>query len=173
MDLLFNLSRLRDGVSRLDRRFEPDAFAAGDDFRIVAPVVLTAEVRKDGPKIGIAGRLQTRLECACSRCLDPVGFDVDAPFDLRFLPAAEHDASDEHEIPDEDLGVSFYRGDQIDLGDLVTEQSYLLLPMKPLCREDCRGLCPVCGINRNRETCACDPRWKDPRMAALERFTSS
>jgi uncharacterized protein len=173
MDLIFNLSRLRDGASRLDRRFEPTAFAASDDFRIVAPVVLTAEVEKDGPKIRIVGRIQTRLECACSRCLDPVGLDVDAPFDLRLLPAAAHDESHEHEIPDEDLGVSFYRNDQIDLGDLVTEQSYLLLPMKLLCREDCQGLCPVCGINRNRETCACDPRWKDPRMAALERFTSS
>ena len=71
---------------------------------------------------------------------------------------------------EEDVGVSFYRDDVIDLGDVIREQFYLALPMKPLCREDCKGLCPVCGVNRNREACSCDTTWVDPRMEPLRRL---
>ena len=78
----------------------------------------------------------------------------------------------EHEVKDDDLNVSFYKDDQIDLGEVMREQFYLALPMKPLCREDCRGLCPVCGVNRNRESCTCQAEWVDPRMDALRRFKS-
>ena len=69
---------------------------------------------------------------------------------------------------DEDaVTEAFYTGDAIDLGELMREQFYLALPMKPLCGEDCQGLCPVCGKNRNRETCACESTWVDPRFEAL------
>jgi uncharacterized protein len=74
------------------------------------------------------------------------------------------------EVLDDDLGVSFYKGDEIDLGQLMREQFYLSLPMKPLCSPDCKGLCPQCGINRNRETCTCDTKWIDPRFEALKRL---
>ena len=68
---------------------------------------------------------------------------------------------------DDALGLAEYRDEKIDLGEVVREQLYLALPMKPLCQEDCKGLCPVCGVNRNRETCSCQQEWVDPRMAAL------
>ncbi len=77
----------------------------------------------------------------------------------------------EQEVADEDLGVSFYKDETLDLGELMREQFYLVLPMKPLCRPDCKGLCPVCGINRNRETCTCQTEWTDPRLDALKRLT--
>jgi uncharacterized protein len=63
--------------------------------------------------------------------------------------------------------VSFYHDDVIDLADVIREQLYLALPMKPLCREDCLGLCPVCGQNRNTTPCTCKTEWVDPRMDAL------
>jgi uncharacterized protein len=71
-------------------------------------------------------------------------------------------------VQDEDLETSYYRGDQIDLKELLREQFYLALPMKPLCREDCHGLCPQCGTNLNTGTCACTPVWEDPRLAPLK-----
>ena len=64
--------------------------------------------------------------------------------------------------------MSYYRDDQIDLNELVREQFYLALPMKPLCREDCRGLCPQCGVNWNTGTCECGSGWEDPRLAPLK-----
>jgi uncharacterized protein len=95
---------------------------------------------------------------------------VDTTFDLLFLPASVNTGPDDQEVADDDLGVSFYTDDVIDLRQLVREQCYLALPMKPLCREDCKGLCPVCGINRNREACSCDTAWVDPRFDALRKL---
>ena len=74
----------------------------------------------------------------------------------------------EREIEEDDLTTAFYENDEIDLGQLMQEQFYLSLPMKPLCAGDCKGLCPMCGTNLNRGTCACDPQWEDPRLAALK-----
>jgi len=74
----------------------------------------------------------------------------------------------ETELAEEDINTAFYRDGVIDLGELLHEQFYLTLPMKPLCREDCKGLCPVCGANWNQTTCACERRWEDPRLAGLK-----
>ncbi len=173
MSLLLDISRLRAGVDPLDRRFEPSAFEpASDDFRVVAPVELALQAHKDVKKIRLTGRVRTTLECACGRCLDPFAIPVDAAVDALFLPAAVNQGAAEQEIAEEDLGVSFYHGDTIDLGEVMREQFYLALPMKPLCREDCRGLCPVCGVNRNREQCECKSEWVDPRLQVLKRFTT-
>jgi uncharacterized protein len=74
---------------------------------------------------------------------------------------------DERALAEEDLETSYYRDDQIDLDELLREQFYLALPMKPLCLEECRGLCPQCGTNLNAGACACDTAWRDPRLEAL------
>jgi uncharacterized protein len=66
--------------------------------------------------------------------------------------------------------VTFYKGDAIDLAEVMREQFYLAMPMKPLCKPDCQGLCPVCGGNRNRERCACRADWVDPRMEPLKKL---
>ncbi len=103
----------------------------------------------------------------CSRCLEPFETPVDAPFDLRYQPHAENTGEGEREIAEDDLTTAFYEHDEIDLGQLMREQFYLSLPMKPLCREECRGLCSVCGTNLNRGACGCTHAWEDPRLAAL------
>ena len=165
--MLLDLSRLR-GHDHLERRYEPSAFdLRGDDFRLRAPVELVVDVHKDARKVRLTGRLKTELECDCGRCLDPFVVPVDATLDLLFLPADENAGEGEREVAEDDLGVSFYKDEAIDLGDMMREQFYLALPMKPLCQEACRGLCPVCGINRNRETCACQSEWIDPRLDVL------
>ncbi|HUL73580.1 MAG TPA: DUF177 domain-containing protein [Vicinamibacterales bacterium] len=169
--MLLDLSRLRGGVETLARRYEPSAFnLAQEEFRLAAPVELTGEVRKDAQKVRLTGRIRTTLECDCGRCLEPFAVPIDANVDVLLLPASENSGDAEQEVSEDDLGVSYYKDDVLDLGELMREQFYLALPMKPLCREDCKGLCPVCGINRNRETCTCDATWVDPRMEALKRF---
>jgi uncharacterized protein len=179
--MLLDLSRLRGGTERFDRRLEPAAFAAAaEDFRVLTPVALIGEVEKDGDKVRLRGRLETRLETTCSRCLEVFEVPMAMPLDLLFLPAsiaiggeigkAASDEDDGEAVADDDLGVSFYRDDVLDLVEIVQEQFYLALPMKPLCTPDCRGLCPVCGINRNRETCTCKTEWVDPRLEGLRRL---
>jgi uncharacterized protein len=169
--MLLDLSRLRSGVETLTRRYEPSTFDLGrEEFRLAAPVELTGEARKDAKKVRLTGRIVTTLECDCSRCLEPFPVPVDAQIDVLLLPSSENSGQAEQEIAEDDLGVSYYKDDVIDLGELMREQFYLAVPMKPLCRQDCQGLCPVCGINRNRETCSCQAIWVDPRLEALKSF---
>jgi uncharacterized protein len=164
-----DIRQFRGDTEHVVRRLDPSAFALQDEeFRLAAPVEFEADVRKDVAKVRLVGRVKATLECSCSRCLEPFTVPVDAPFDLLFLPAAENAGEGEKEIAEDDIGVSYYRDDVIDLGEVMREQFILALPMKPLCREDCQGLCPVCGINRNREQCDCQTGWVDPRMAPLK-----
>ena len=166
--MLLDLSRFRGEVDRVDRDEPVGALAQeGDEFLILTPTTFQAEVRKDKEKVRLVGRVRTMLELTCSRCLDPFPLPVDAKFDILFLPASANVGVAEGEVQEEDVGVSVYKDDVIDLTEVMREQFYLAMPMKPLCREDCRGLCPVCGINRNRETCSCQPVWVDPRFEAL------
>jgi len=169
--MLLDLSQLRGDGEHLDRRYEPDVFALdAEDFRLAGPVHLVADVRKDARKVRLTGRLEATLECNCSRCLEPFEVPVEAALDSVFLPAAENAGEDEREVGEEDLGISFYRDEQIDLGDVMREHFILAVPMKPLCRESCRGLCPVCGVNRNREDCGGHEGWVDPRLEPLRKL---
>ena len=139
----------------------------------MAPVRLAFAIDKDKAHFRLVGRVQTTLTMPCSRCVEPFSFPVDATFDLRYQPRTENSGEPEREIEEDDLTTAFYENDTIDLGDLMREQFYLALPMKPLCRDDCRGLCPTCGANLNRETCDCTPVWEDPRLVVLKTLKKS
>jgi uncharacterized protein len=163
-----DLTRYRRPVDQFSRTFE--AAEIGDEagtYRVAGPVELAFEIRKDKDRFRLVGTVRGELELPCSRCLEPFRLPVDSAFDLRYLPAASPEAG-EREVAEEDLETSVYRDDQIDLMELLREQFYLALPMKPLCHDDCKGLCPRCGTNLNLETCGCAPSWEDPRLAALK-----
>lgn len=166
--MLLNLRGIRGALERFDRVYQPAEFARQeDDFAVAAPVVLGFDIHKDKDLFRLVGRVQTDLELPCSRCLEPFTSPVDAAFDLRYQPQSSNTGDDEREIEEDDLTTAFYQGDAIDLGQLMREQFYLSLPMKPLCTEACRGLCSMCGANVNRGECGCKREWPDPRLAAL------
>ena len=168
-----DLSHIRQPETAFLRQYEPSAFAEDDeDYRVVTPVSLGFTIHKDQDRFRLVGTLVSTLELRCSRCLEPFAWPVDATFDLRYLPEgvgvpAGEDTEDV-ELGEDDASASFYQDDGIDLGDLMREQFYLALPMKPLCRGDCKGLCPHCGTNLNTDTCQCQARWEDPRLAGLK-----
>ena len=164
-----DLGHIREAHTRSDRTFDPAHVQQADDaYRIVAPVQLGIDIHKDKDQFRLAGTVRTELELTCSRCLEPFRFPADLAFDQRYLPQSEASPEQEAEVEEDDLETSFYRDDQIDLNDLLREQFYLALPMKPLCREECQGLCPQCGTNLNAGTCDCSPAWEDPRLAPLK-----
>ena len=166
--LALDVARLRERAESLDRTVQPSALPAEDDYRVIAPVVLEARASKDKAKVRIVGQATTTLELTCSRCLEGYPMPLDAKFDLMFLPAVEAPgAESETEIAEEDINTAFYRDGVIDLGELLHEQFYLTLPMKPLCREDCKGLCPVCGNDLNVEACSSEDAVIDVRWAGL------
>ena len=164
-----DLTRYRKPVSDFARTFQPEEVGdERDTYRVVAPVDLAFEIHKDKDKFRLVGQVTTELELPCSRCLEPFRLPVAAPFDLRYLPVSEASSDAEREVDDEDLETSYYENDAIDLNGLLREQFYLALPMKPLCKEDCRGLCAQCGTNLNTGTCDCAAVWEDPRLAPLK-----
>jgi uncharacterized protein len=163
-----DLTRYRQPLTHFSKVFQPeDVGQDGDAYRIVAPVQVEMDIHKDKDRFRLEGAARTELELTCSRCLEPFRMPIDAAFDVRYLPASDGEGDSEREVGEEDLDTSVYRDDQIDLNEVLREQFYLALPMKPLCREDCAGLCPQCGTNRNTGTCSCAPDDVDPRLAPL------
>jgi uncharacterized protein len=105
----------------------------------------------------------------CSRCLEAARLPISAPFKYILTPAqAEH--PEEQELNAEDLDFIYYQDDLIDLDPLVAEQILLQIPMKVLCREDCKGLCPHCGISLNQHSCQCYAERIDSRLAVLKKL---
>jgi uncharacterized protein len=168
--LALNLGRIRTPHERFEQTYAPGQLEANDDFRVVEPVALAFDIFKDNQQFRLTGSVRTTLEMPCSRCLEPYIMPIDQSFDLRYQPHAKNTGEGEREIEEDDLTTAFYENDEIDLGQLMREQFYLSLPMKPLCREDCQGLCPVCGTNLNKSTCDCKREWEDPRFAALRKL---
>ena len=163
------LTRYRQPLSHFARTFQPEEVAdEGDAYRVVTPSELAFEIHKDKDRFRLVGTVAAELELPCSRCLEPFRLPIASSFDVRYLPASAASAAVEREVDDEDLETSYYRNDEIDLNELLREQFYLALPMKPLCTEGCRGLCAQCGTNLNAGTCDCAPVWGDPRLAALK-----
>src|SRR5579863_1986841 len=116
---------------------------------------------------GTSGRL-TRWNCA--RCLDTVVEEVSKDFDLIYRPMASIRKDEEIRLNLDDTDVAFFEGDGLFLADVLAEQVNLSLPMKVICRSDCRGLCPHCGANLNQEECRCETHATDARMAPLARL---
>jgi len=166
--LSLNLNKIRTAQERFEQVYAPGQLGQEQEFRVVEPVALAFDIFKDKQQFRLVGHVKTTLELPCSRCLEPFVLPVDGAFDLRYHPQAQNIGEGESEVHDDDLSTAFYQHDEIDLEQLIKEQIQLSLPMKPLCSEDCNGLCPICGTNLNRETCGCNRTWEDPRLAALK-----
>lgn len=107
------------------------------------------------------------FEAPCARCLEPVELPVEGEFDLIFRPASVDAEGGEHAISAPETEIGYYQKDSLLLEDVLREQVLLSLPARVLCKPDCKGLCPRCGVNRNRQTCTCDEGPSDPRWMAL------
>ena len=118
--------------------------------------------------IRIKGRLETSVEVACARCLDPVVHRVERSFDLLYRPLGTDAGHEELSVTDAEAEIGYYEGDGLLLEDALREQVLLALPLKTICREDCKGLCPHCGKNLNEMQCGCVDEVEDPRWAALK-----
>jgi len=174
VEMVLDLRDMRGSEECVDRVFAASAFTSdpGDDYTVAEEVSLRLRLRKDGANYRLVGPIETRLRLACSRCLEVFDVPVHLSVDLLYLPHRVSTGDGETEISDEDLSTAFYQDEQINLGLMIREQFQLAAPMKPLCRDTCRGLCPVCGINLNSERCSCDTSWRDPRLAALAALRS-
>jgi uncharacterized protein len=131
---------------------------------------LSLHLVPDGPDVVVTGHIESTVPLTCSRCLEVFPARVRASVDVRYAPAPA--GAESVELGADDLDVDFYANDQLNLAGLVETETSLALPMKPLCRDDCRGLCPVCGGNRNLVQCECPAHPPDPRLAVLHQLSA-
>jgi uncharacterized protein len=120
--------------------------------------------------IRVAGDFSARIELACARCLEPISKDVAKNFDLLYRPQGADAGKEELSVTAAEAEVGYYQGEGLLLEDVLREQILLALPLKAICREDCRGLCPHCGGNLNLEQCQCAEPLEDPRWQALKKI---
>jgi uncharacterized protein len=123
-------------------------------------------------EIRVQGDLGVTVEAACDRCLDPVRFPLEKHFDLVYVPVGEAVAG-EHEVAQSALEVGYYEGGGLSVNDVLREVVLLALPMQLVCEEACKGICPVCGQNRNQRDCGCrtqpvDDRWNKLKLLRAE-----
>jgi uncharacterized protein len=151
----------------------PPAGKVEDEVRL-GPVHLRGELQKEGSRVAFAGDIQVVAELSCSRCLELYARPLDLHFDLLYTAEPEKVEKGESRVDEASITEVHYDGARIDLDALLGEQILLGLPLKPLCREDCRGLCPQCGANRNAEACGCSVEPEvDPRFAALKKLKTT
>ncbi len=169
--MFLDINQMLLGKVRFNETYQPGAIEFFDSqLRQTAPIETTgyAELSQALMEIRIKGSLNTRMEVACDRCLEPAVFPIDTQFDLAYLPAAAMPQRDEVAVERAVAEIGFYEGTGLELGDVIREQILLALPMQRTCQEDCKGICPVCGQNRNLTSCACQPKVVDDRWAGLK-----
>ena len=170
-DMFLDINELAIHKIRIHKSYALDAIDFHTtEFKLVEPLVVRAVAELLDGQIRIKGTLQTRIELVCARCLDEISEEISREFDLFYRPAKELTQEEAVRLKDEDTEVGFFQGEGMFLSDILAEQMLLILPMKVICRSDCRGLCPHCGANMNSEPCHCEARSMDPRLAPLARL---
>jgi uncharacterized protein len=140
----------REDSAAFDARLR-EGQVAGDDFHFPAGLEVDLEHYRAGLDVVFQGGLRGDAEGTCARCLETYRLPYEQAFRVLLAPRASAGEGE-----DDDLGLGFFDGEDIDVTGLVIEHALLGLPTIPLCTPDCRGLCPQCGNNRNVRPCTCD-----------------
>jgi uncharacterized protein len=148
---------------------EPDLNQAlnkgSHEYRLQVPIGVNLSYYRAGTEVFIEGTVEATARANCARCAEQ--FDASARRSFRYVLAPKSMVGGNDDARSEDLEFSLYEGDFIDLSPLVREQVLLALGERPLCREDCKGLCATCGANLNETACGCQKEYSDPRLAVL------
>lgn len=172
----FTIIELEREPIEFDLKLAPGSLDLGEEAEQVETLAVQgqAEVLHEhrGPRevvadIRLRGKFQGQFQVPCARCIDPVTIPLEAEFDLIFRPAEVDSEGGERAISAQETEIGYYQKDSLLLEDVLREQVLLSLPARTLCKEDCKGLCPRCGTNRNSERCNCDEGPEDPRWEAL------
>ena len=157
----------RDGA--FARTYAPDELSLQEkDLRLIEPAVVRGRASCKAGEVEVSGTLKAKVETLCARCLKPVAVPISSDFSERFVKAVSWRSEEQHELNCEDLNLAVFDGEMIDLDQLVREEILLAIPTQVLCREDCKGLCAICGVDRNLTNCECETRRVDSRWEKLK-----
>jgi uncharacterized protein len=172
----FIVSELERDPVEFDLELPPGAIDFGEQAEQEGPLATSgrAEVIHEhrGPKeivpdIRLRGQFAGHVQVPCARCVEPVKVPLASDFDLIFRPVGADSDAPERSITAPETEIGYYQKDSLLLEDVLREQVLLSLPVRTLCKADCKGLCPRCGVNRNNQTCTCEEGPSDPRWEAL------
>jgi uncharacterized protein len=138
----------------------------------LAPLQLSFSVVREYDHIRVTGRVETAVRLDCSRCLAEYDTEIVSSFTVFYTKAAGMPLDEEVELADEDLISASYEGEEIDFAPEVATQVMMEIPFKPLCAEDCQGLCSKCGVNLNDAACDCDRSGAGFKFSALKSIKS-
>jgi uncharacterized protein len=165
------LDSLEDGKGKFAHTYQPDELDLLDErVRLTAPATVTGFVKRSGAEVAVSGRFSSIVSVECDRCLKTVELPVSAEFRVDYITGRDYESSHAAELTAEDLDVSVFDGESIDVDELVKEQILLSVPDRTLCREDCKGICSTCGADLNASACDCATSDIDPRWEALKKF---
>ena len=144
--------------------FQDDEIHQGGPLRVEG----TAEILPNTEgQVRVRGKFEVRMETECDRCLGRAQFPLSSSFDLFYKPVSFIAREEEVELDAGEVELGFYQGGGMELEDILREQVLLLMPMQRVCSEDCKGICPSCGKNRNETPCDCKDEHAGARWAAL------
>ena len=159
--MVIRLEDIPDEGLQIERDEIPSVFTGEEAQWVLGPV--SVFLRREEAKVAVTGTFQALVRLTCGRCLEPFTLGLEDHVAGRFTPRPA--GGDEVQLTTDDLDVTFYDGGEINLGAFLRAETLLDVPMKPLCRANCQGLCPVCGGDRNVTHCACQVQPADPRLA--------
>lgn len=163
------LEKLDGGKGDFAHVYQPDELDPVDErITLTRAVAINGTVKRAGNEVFVSGHVETRVQVECDRCLKPVELPVSADFALEYITGVEYESSSAAALSEEEMSVSVFDGEAIDVDEIVKEQILLAVPARMLCREDCKGICPECGIDLNTGQCNCAAEEVDPRWAALQ-----
>ncbi len=143
------------------------------DFVLLNPIQIQLDAHKHGQgEVYLTGELSTTIQSECVRCLKVIACPVYSDFHFEYAPQPEASSGGEDVLSEEMLDLNFYVGAQINIDEEMKGQFFLSVPLNPLCRLDCRGLCPHCGEDLNETACQCHAELSDPRWAILKNFNN-
>jgi uncharacterized protein len=142
------------------------------DFHFETALDATATVWKVGQSIMVKGSLRAQLRLQCVRCLEEFSYPLSSTFEVALFPAKEASFEEEEEVElvEDEMESNFYEGGEIHLSEIACEQIFLEIPYQPVCHEDCKGLCPVCGKDLNRAPCNCRREEFETGFAVLKKL---
>jgi uncharacterized protein len=155
---------------RFDETFAPGKIDfTGENLEQSAPLHATgtAALVDSGGQVRVQGTYSVEMVAQCDRCLVRARFPLNASFDLFYRPVSDIAREEEVEIDAGETEIGFYEGGGLQTEDFLREQVVLALPMQRVCSETCKGICPVCGKNRNEVACDCRVNPEDDRWGAL------
>ena len=166
------LDNLEGGKGGFAHAYQPDDLNPVDErIRLTEPATVSGRVKVAGHQVLVNGHVNTRAQVECDRCLQPVDLPVNADFALEYITGSDYESSQAAELTEDELSVAVFDGQGIDVDEIVKEQILLAAPTRMLCRDDCKGICSECGIDRNTDECNCVVDDIDPRWAALKNLS--